>query len=257
VAGALDRHSDRPAYQQIADRLRADIQSGALESGSQVPSERELMDQYEAARGTVRQSLAVLRTEGLIEIWHGKGAFVRSRPPIRRVAHDRFARRHREAGRAAFLAEMESEGRKAEVEVEYVGAGEASAEIAEHLGLALGDRVLVRRRRYLADGAPVEVATSYVPWDLADGTAIAEQNTGPGGIYARLEELGHELVEFTEEVSARMPHPEEARDLEITVGVPVLRVLRRALGRDGAVLEVCDTIKAADRFVLSYGLPAR
>jgi GntR family transcriptional regulator len=257
VTSALDRRSDRAAYQQIADRLRADIQSGELEPGSQVPSERALMERYAAARGTVRQSLAVLRTEGLIEVHHGKGAFVRSRPPIRRVAHDRFARRHRDAGRAAFLVELEGEGMKPEVEVEFVGSGEAPSEIAEHLGVEAGERVLVRRRRYLADGDPVELATSYLPWKIAEGTAIAEQDTGPGGIYARLEELGHELVEFTEEVSARMPHPDEARDLGLPVGVPILRVLRRAVDVSGNVVEVCDTIKAADRFVLAYGLPAR
>jgi hypothetical protein len=104
---------------------------------------------------------------------------------------------------------------------------------------------------------PVEIATSYVPWGIAHGTAIAEEDTGPGGLYARLEELGHELAEFTEEVSARMPHPEEARDLNLAVGVPILRVVRRAVDTNGHVVEVCDTIKAADRFVLSYGLPAR
>jgi GntR family transcriptional regulator len=257
VAGALDRRSDRPAYRQIADRLRADILAGVLEAGSQVPSERALIDQYDAARGTVRQALAVLRTEGLIEVVHGKGAFVRSQPPIRRVAHDRFARRHREAGRAAFLAEMESEGREPEVEVIYVGPGDAPPEIAEHLGVRPGQRVLVRRRRYLADGQPVELATSYVPWPIAEGTVIAQDDTGPGGIYARLEELGYELAEFTEEVTARMPHPEESRDLDLAVGVPILRVLRSAIDRAGDVVEVCDTVKAADRFVLSYGLPAR
>lgn len=257
MARGLDRRSDRPAYQQIADRLRTDIQAGALERGSKVPSERALMDDYDAARGTVRQALAVLRTEGLIEIVHGKGAFVRDQPPIRRVAHDRFARRHREAGQAAFLAEMEAEGRKPQVEVQYVGPGHAPAEIAEQLGVDADQDVLVRRRRYLADGRPVELATSYLPMELAEGTAIAEEETGPGGIYARLEELGHELVEFTEEVSARMPHPEEARDLALVVGVPILRVVRRTVDHEGRVVEVCDTIKAADRFVLSYGLPAR
>ncbi|MBW3576164.1 MAG: GntR family transcriptional regulator [Actinobacteria bacterium] len=256
VADRLDRRSDRPAYHQIADCLRSDITESVLKPGSKIPSERSLMDRYDAARGTVRQALAVLRTEGLIEVHHGKGAFVRDRPPIRRLAHDRFARRHREAGRAAFLAEMKSEDRKPTVEVEYVGPDSAPSEIARMLGVKKGAKILVRRRRYLADGDPVEIATSYLPWDVASGTPIEEEDTGPGGIYARLEDLGHTLVSFTEEVSARMPHPEEARALDLPAGVPIMRVVRRAVADDGAVLEVCDTIKAADRYVLSYELPA-
>ena len=38
---------------------------------------------------------------------HGRGVFVRARPVVRRVASDRFARRHREEGQAAFIAEAE------------------------------------------------------------------------------------------------------------------------------------------------------
>lgn len=256
MAERLDRRSDRPAYHQIADQLRSDINEGSLEPGSKIPSERSLMDRYDAARGTVRQALSVLRTEGLIEVHHGKGAFVRNRPPIRRLAHDRFARRHREAGRAAFLAEMDSEDRKPTVDVEYVGPDAAPSEIARMLGVKKGAKVLVRRRRYLADGDPVETATSYIAWNLAAGTPIADEDTGPGGIYARLEDLGHTLASFTEEVSARMPHPEESRALNLPPGVPIMRVVRRAVGEDGGVLEVCDTIKAADRYVLTYELPA-
>ncbi len=56
--------------------------------------------------------------------------------------------------------------------------------------------MLVRRGRYLADGLPMELATSYVPWSLAKGTQMTEPNTGPGGIYARIEEAGHRLERF-------------------------------------------------------------
>ena len=66
---------------------------------------------------------------------------------------------------------------------------------------------VVRSRRYLLDGRPVETAVSYIPADLAKGTPIADPNPGPGGIYARLEEQGHTLARFTEDVSARMPTP--------------------------------------------------
>ena len=253
----VNRASDRPAYHQIADRLREHILDGVLEPGSKLPSERALIEEYGAARGTVRQALAVLKTEGLIEVAHGRGAFVRERPPIRRVGHDRFARRHREQGKAAFIAEMEQAGRRPQVEMLELGPAPASPEVARTLGVQEGDQVLVRRRRYLADDHPVETATSYLPYDLVQGTPICQENPGPGGIYARLEDLGHELDHFEEEVSARMPHPEEAKLLELPAGVPILRVVRTATDTDGRIVEVCDTIKAADRYVLSYELPAR
>jgi GntR family transcriptional regulator len=103
----------------------------------------------------------------------------------------------------------------------------------------------------------MELATSYLPWAVAEGTAIAQENPGPGGIYARLEEAGHLLRRMTEELSARMPSPEEVRALHISSGVPVITLLRTAFGDDDRVLEVCDTVMVADRYVLEYDLPVR
>ena len=91
----------------------------------------------------------------------------------------------------------------------------------------------MRSRRYLADGRPIETAVSYIPLDLAEGTAITELDTGPGGIYARLEEAGHELAQFTEEVTARMPTADERRRLELGGGMPVLVVVRTAYDTAG------------------------
>ncbi len=256
MAKRIDPASDRPAYLQIADHLRAAILAGELGAGARLPSERELMDAYGAARGTVRQAIATLGAEGLIDVERGRGVFVRARPPIQRKAFDRFARAHRQRGKAAYTVEMEQAGRRPQVEVLHVGSAPASAEVAEQLGLREGELVLVRRRRYLADGQPTELATSYVPWSLAEGTKMTEPDTGPGGIYARLEEQGHELKRFTEEVRARMPLPEEARALHLPLGVPVFRLLRTAYDLQDSPVEICDTVMAADRWVLLYELPA-
>ncbi len=252
---AIDHLSDRPAYRQIADHLRSAIADGIYSGGDQLPSERQLMEQYDAARGTIRQAIAQLRSEGLIEIEHGRGAFVRRRPPVRRLGADRFARRHRRAGKAAYLVETETEGSVPSVDVLHVGPTKADAEIAMRLGIRPGEKVLVRRRRYLADGHPMELATSYLPWALAAGTPIVEENPGPGGIYARLEDLGHRLSRLHEEVSARMPTPEETQALRLAPGTPVLHLIRSATDAEGTVVEVCDTVMAADRYVLEYELP--
>ena len=233
----IDATSDRPVFRQIADQPRDDIQTGKLTGGARLPSESKLMDTYSAARGTVRQAVALLKAEGLVQTEHDRGAFVRSRPRVRRVAHDRFARGHREAGKAASLAEAEQTGISPDVEVLRIGPEVPPPAIAELLALPLGDRVLVRRRRYLADGDPVELATSYLPMSLVKGTAITHKNPGPGGIYARLEELGHPLARFTEEVSARMPTPEEVRSLRLEAGTPVFGLLRTAYDKAGVAAE--------------------
>jgi GntR family transcriptional regulator len=216
------------------------------------------MDRFGVTRSTIRNALAQLRSEGLLTIERGAGAFVRMPSPVRRiVGPERFLRRDRQQGKAAYVAEMEREGRGHHVEVLEVSRIKVPDEIASMMGLEASSEVVLRHRRYLASGQPLELATSYIPWPLAKGTAITRQDTGPGGIYARLEERGYQIEAFEEQITARMPAPEERSQLQIPEGVPVFRIIRRAFDADGRVLELCDTIMPADRYVLTYPFQAR
>ncbi len=255
--GTLDRQSDRPPFRQIADHLRALIDSGQLQAGDRLPSESDLTGHYGVARMTARQAIQELRTEGRVVAEHGRGVFVRQPAPVRRLASDRFARKHRDAGQAAFLAEAEKAGVRPTVDQIEVTTAVPDESVRERLRLAEGDRVVVRSRRYLADDRPIEVAVSSLPLAIAEGTPITEPNTGPGGIYARLEDAGHTLDHFVEEVTARMPTTDERRRLKLPDGVPVLVVVRTAYDTAGVPVEVCDTVKSAPAYVLEYDFPAR
>ncbi|GLZ56395.1 GntR family transcriptional regulator [Actinomycetospora sp. NBRC 106378] len=255
--GAIDRASDRPPYRQIADQLRELIDRGTLVAGDKLPSEAELIEHYGVARMTVRQAVQELRNEGRVVAEHGKGTFVRQPVQVRRLASERFARRHREAGLAAFSVEAQKTGFTPNVDQLEIATGPAAPEIRDRLRLGDDEEVVSRSRRYLADGQPVETAVSYLPASVAAGSRIVEADTGPGGIYARLEDMGFELDHFTEEVSARMPTAEERRRLQLTDGVPVVVLVRTAYDTAGRPLEVCDTLKAAPAYVLEYEVPAR
>src|SRR3954465_5755849 len=109
--GKIERDADAPSpYRQIAGHLREAIRRGELAPGDKLPSETELIEHYHVARMTVRQAVAELRGEGLVVPEHGRGVFVRSPPPVRRLPSDRFARPHRDAGKGGCLAEAEGLG---------------------------------------------------------------------------------------------------------------------------------------------------
>lgn len=252
----LDENDERATYRQIAAILRTAITDQRFPAGSQLPSEAELVRHFGVARMTIRQALQELRTEGLVHAEHGRGVFVWQAPPIRRLASDRFARKHRAAGKSAFDVEAESTGYIASVDSIVVGREKATPSVAERLRIPTGDEVVARSRRYLADGRPVETAVSYIPVAFARGTRIEELDTGPGGIYARLEENGHTLARFTEEVGARMPTPDERRTLAAVPGIPVLTVIRTAFDIGDVPVEVCDTVKIASAYLLEYEFPA-
>jgi len=254
--GKVDPSSDRPPFRQIAIILREEITSGRLAPGERLPSEPEMLTHFGVARATWRHALQELRNEGLIVSMRGIGVFVRGQAPVRRLSTDRFARRNREQGNSAFSADALSSGFAAEVDSIEVRREQASPLVAERLRLADSSEVIVRSRRYLADGRAVQSAVSYLPVAFAEGTAIEQENSGPGGIYARLEENGHRLGRFTEEVGARMPTPEERRALDLDAGVPVMTVTRVAYDVDDVPVEVCETVIVSDAYILEYEFPA-
>lgn len=260
VGGPLLATSDNhkpttPPSRRIADELRGAIANGTLAPGARLPSERVLAQEHGAARNTARQAIAILQAEGLVEAQHGRGVFVRERPALRRLGHDRYARRHRVEGKEPFRVEAERVGREARVEVISVQVVASPAVIAERLHLETGERVLHRQNRYFADGQPVQLADTYVLLRIAAGSALEQADPGPGGIYARLEDLGHQLARMQEDVTARMPSPREAQALELARGVPVLELFHTTIDQDGVSIEVTHSILPADRNVLSFELP--
>jgi GntR family transcriptional regulator len=65
-----------PLYLKISGALRRSIISGEYRPEGMLPSENELAARYGTSRVTVRKSLSVLESEGLVRPWHGKGYFV-------------------------------------------------------------------------------------------------------------------------------------------------------------------------------------
>ena len=65
-----------PMYRQIAEDLRAQIESGKLEGGMQLLTELELRERYGASRNTVRDAIKWLMNLGLVETRPGQGTFV-------------------------------------------------------------------------------------------------------------------------------------------------------------------------------------
>ncbi|WP_043669898.1 GntR family transcriptional regulator [Streptomyces xylophagus] len=241
----------QPKYQRIAAQLRAAIGAGEYGPGERLPGENDLMAEHGVARMTARQALGVLQAEGLVEARKGAGVFVRDFKPIRRRGLERLA--HAQWGEGRSIWATDAGDRELVVDSVEVGEEDAPAAIAGVLGLSDDrSRVCVRRRRYVLDGKPVLLATSFLAADLASGTPIARPDTGPGGIYARLEELGRKPVHFREEVRSRMPSGDEAGRLALSAGVPVMLIARTAFDAAGVAVEVNNMVLDAASYILEY-----
>jgi GntR family transcriptional regulator len=246
--------STNPVYLRVLEDLRTRICAGALEPGARVPSRNAIMSRYGVGETAAKHALQVLGSEGLIEARAGSGSYVRKVAPPRSLEHDRLHYPGSPFGLAGPAADGQpaTAGRVSwEHQTQHLPA---PAAIARRLGLAPGTPVTATRYLLTSDGEPVQLALSYEPPSLTEGTAIALPEQGPHagrGVIERMRSVGMEVDQVLEELSVRPALLAEAGALAIPPGAPVLVVERAHLAGE-QVVEVAEIIIPADRFRLRY-----
>ncbi|MFI8252770.1 GntR family transcriptional regulator [Streptomyces filamentosus] len=196
----------------IAEDLRTQIATGHLKPGDRLPSEPKLATHYKVSTPTIRQALALLQAEGLIEKTHGKGNFVRA--PLRHITYTGGAG-------IPFAPDFQTTVRTTNIR--------ARGHIRTLLKVPSNTPLTEFHCTTYEGETPRSVARIYIPRDLAP-TAHLASSSWPGG-------RGTDRTETQETVTARLPTPEEATALRISPTRTVLTITRIALGSTGRVLE--------------------
>jgi len=253
--------TDEFPYHRMVSDLRDQILDGQLAPGGRMPSENELARRYGTSRPTVRRAIAHLKAEGLVISEQGSGTFVRPKPRVRILVTGSNYRRHRALGLPGFNAQALEQGMSPRQAITEVARISAPADVAQQLDLDQGSPVIVRRRVFFADDAPVALTDSYYPADMAAGTAIERPERIKGAVHALIEDengpIRRKIARSVDDVSARMPTPEEAKALRLPQGVPVFRVLRTVYDSENRPVEVQESVAAADRHGFRYEVDMR
>lgn len=159
----ISKSSPVPLYYQLAEHLREQIQSGALQPGDKLPSERELCQQAGVSRMTARQALAYLVRDGFLSIRHGIGAFVAEPKVAYPILHLR-----------SFTESMAQQGKPVFSRVLVQAASPPPPPVAHALGLARGASAVKLVRLRGIDNDPLLLETSYVSLALCPGLDTAE-----------------------------------------------------------------------------------
>lgn len=217
------------------------------------------MAEHGVARNTAREAIRQLAASGLVTAEHGRGVFVRDKRRLMRLGESRYSKRLRdETGISPFHAEVQAQGREPSARCTSVERVTPPDEIAERLSVDVRNGAVVRRENwYYADNEPMQLGITYIPWAIAKDSPLSTtgDRLGKGDLYARFEEKGHLITYTREEVTARMPTPEEIDGLQIPDGVPVLDVLHTGIDQDRVPFEVTQFIMRADFMGLDYTMP--
>src|SRR5829696_2470999 len=211
-----------PLYRRIAAELRHAITTGELPPGSQLPTEQELGDRYKVSRNTVRPALGLLVNESIITSTPVRGTFARDRMTVtyhasRAEAADRPDDWHTDA----YFTEVRQQGRQPSQRFD-TRIDPASLAVAQRLRVEEGEAVVVRRMIRSVDGEPWSIQDSSYPMDIAQEAGLLAPHDLPGGTVRAMAEHGHVEVGYRDELTTRMPTPEEAQTLDLAAGVPVL-----------------------------------
>jgi GntR family transcriptional regulator len=246
--GGTNRSVAEPLYRQIAEDLRAQIESGALAPGSML-TEVELQVRYGASRNTVRDAIKWLTGRGLVEARAGQGTFV-TRPidPFISTLSDRLEAAYYDADGPGRLRIPSASLPRVEIQ-------EAGPEIAGTLGLAMGAQVVSRQQYRLIDGAPWSLQTSFYSMELVARGAqllLSTSDIMQGTLAYLKETLGLDQVGYQDRIRVRPPDTAEAGFFRLPDNgrISVITIVRTDCTADsqGPVpFRVTVTIFAADR----------
>lgn len=219
----VDRDSPIPLYQQIASQLRQKIEDGTLNPGSKLPNEEALRQAYQTSRVTVRNAIAILAEEGLVDRRHGKGTYVRT--DVVSVEMGSLQ---------GFYGALKRTGASVTTELLQCDTSLPPPEVKDALSIVANQPVQRLERLYRVNQLPLAITTSYLWKDLGVEFDQAAATT----VYGLLAHyLSMSLQEAHWTISAEPASARISQLLHIAVNSPLLVLARSTLSEDGVPRE--------------------
>ena len=213
-------------YLDLADTLRNRIAGGRIgRVGGALPSESDLVDEFGTSRVTVRRSLELLRTEGLVVSRRGAGWFLA--PGTVRQSMGRVT---------TVEAALEAAGAIPQRRVFDFGFVAATGHVADLLKTA--DEVLQVGRVNLADGHPFAVVTVWVPADI--GRDLSRSDVEAATFYDLLPFSGVRFGRVIQSIGADLANAADAKRLGVSKGSAVVTCRRLTFDVDDRPVLLAD-----------------
>ncbi|MCB9454379.1 MAG: GntR family transcriptional regulator [Anaerolineaceae bacterium] len=231
----IDTAKPVPYHTQVYQALEQIITT-ALQPGQQLPGEPKLCDLFGVSRTVIRHALDQLLRDGLIVRVMGKGTFV-AEPKINEGLIGRLT---------GFYEDMVAQGYTPVSKVLQQELVQANAKVARNLNLPVGTDVIAIRRLRFVNGVPLQLVTTYMPYELC--AALLRADFTQQSLYAYLRQTCDlQIVSGTRRIEAVLATDEEARLLAISPGSPLILIDSVSYLEDGTALEYYHAVHRSDR----------
>lgn len=234
---SLDYDSSIPLHIQLKIIIEKLISEGIFTE--QIPSERQLMEDYGTSRSTVREAINFLVREGILEKRHGKGTFVSLKP---------F---HEWLGNLSSTTEtIRQMGMKPGAKLITHQKITPTPYIQERTGFT--EAYFIKRIRY-ADAIPIGVENHYYPVTI--GKKLIEYDLENATLYDLVEnDLGIQFAEADQTISSGQLLPEDESYVQVPPGSHAIKAERIIKDQEGQIIELEEAFYRSDMYTFKINL---
>lgn len=223
-----------PAYIRIHDAIKKEIDGGVWEIGQRLPSERDLADDYEVSRMTLRQAITLLVEEGILERRVGSGTY---------VASHRVQEKMR--GTTSFTEIVRSQGKTPSTQLISYQRKPANETEIQQLQLKATDTVVRMERVRFADNVPLVFEVASIPEKLIQSF---NQEDITEHFFQTLTDNGYEIGKSQQTIYAKNASERVANYLKVPKNHAVLALTQVSYFTDGRPFEYVHSQYVGDRF---------
>lgn len=200
-----------PKYQDVKRSIFERIQSGEFDTGRPLPSERELIEQYQVSRITVRQAISGLVNEGLLYTAQGKGTFVQSQGGNLNLVR-----------LTSCTEDIRNLGYTPSKKVIAKEIQDATEHVRMELQVEKGEKILTLSRIYYANKNPVNFTVTNLAFQHFPGIEVID--FGVVSLYETLQmKYGLKILRAQRKIKAALPSKQIADYLMMNVKTPILQ----------------------------------
>lgn len=199
-----------PKYFILKEQIIKMIDNEEIKAEELIPSERELMGNYNLSRTTVRKAIDILVNEGYLYKVQGKGTYVKGQKFTQGLIN-----------LTSCTEEIKSHGLKPESKVIHAGIETANKRIEKYFNSKSEEKFFFTERVFYGDGYPINVTKSYIPYRLIP--EIEKYDFSKSSLYKVLdEEYNIKILRANRTIEAVLAYDEVAKLLDIEEGKPIL-----------------------------------
>lgn len=237
----LDLDSSKPLYLQLKNILLERIITGAYQTEEKLPSERDLSQELNISRMTVREALKALINEGYIYTQMGKGTYVNE------------IKYRQDTTLTSFTQQMKEMGFEVSSKVINFSLEPVTPNVMSRLEIKPNDLVYKLTRLRYANNKVMAIETVFLSARLCKD--LDQYDFSKESLYAILrKKYGLHLVLAEQTAVASLANDEENRLFETKPPAAVLRIKRITKTDHNVVAEYVESIYRGDSYIMQTQL---